>query len=149
MEVYVKTHTVKKADIKVNWYYVDAKDLVLGRLSTRIAHVLRGKHRPDFSPHLDLGDHVIVLNAKHVKITGRKPLQKIYTHYSGYQSGLKQEPFKTIIKKNPIHVIKHAVRGMLPHNRLGRIMLKKLKVYPVEEHPHKAQKPQPLDSIIS
>ena len=145
----MKTQTVKKDDIKVKWYYVDAKDLVLGRLATKIAHVLRGKHHPNFSPHLDLGDHVVVINAKQVRVTGKKAMQKIYTHYSGYQSGLKQEPFKNVIQKDPIHVIKHAVRGMLPHNRLGRIMLKKLKVYPGEEHPHKAQKPQPLDSIIS
>lgn len=141
----MNTHTVKKSDIKEKWYYIDAEDKVLGRLASRIAWILRGKHRPEYSPHLDLLDHVIVVNAEKVYLSGRKPAQKIYMHYTGFHSGLKKEPFRIMIKRDPILVIKQAVKGMLPHNRLGRQLLRKLKVYPGAEHPHSAQKPEILD----
>lgn len=140
----LKTHTVKAGDIQESWYIVDAADKPLGRLATEIARVLRGKHRPEYSPHLSLGDHVVVVNADKVYLSGNKRWQKQYTSYSGYQSGLKIRSLQEIMAKDPTRVMRFAVRGMLPHNRLGRRMLRKLKVYAGPEHPHKAQQPQPL-----
>lgn len=140
----MRTHTVKAADIKEQWYVVDATDRPLGRLASEIASVLRGKHRPEFSPHLSLGDHVVVVNADKIHLSGKKREQKLYYSYSGYQSGLKTRKFEDEMAKDPARVVRHAVKGMLPHNRLGRRLLKKLKVYAGPDHPHGAQKPDEL-----
>lgn len=126
------------------WIVVDAKDQVLGRLATRIALVLRGKHKPMFTPHLDTGDFVLVINAKQVKLTGNKGTSKVYATYSGYPSGLKSATLDEMLAKHPERVIEHAVKGMMPHGPLGRQMLTKLKVYPGDTHAHQAQKPQPV-----
>ena len=135
----MKTHTVKAGDISEHWYVVDAADKPLGRLASEIAHVLRGKHRPEYSPHLSLGDHVVVVNAGKVHVSGNKRQQKLYYRYTGYQGGLKTRTFQDVMERDPGQVVRHAVKGMLPHNRLGAKMLKKLKVYAGEEHPHLAQ----------
>lgn len=127
-----------------NWYVVDAQDYILGRLASNVAHVLRGKNKPAFAPHQDLGDFVIVVNASKVQLTGRKAEQKTYFRHTGYPGGEKYTSFKEMIEKHPDRVIEHAVRLMLPKNALGRQMLKKLKVYGGSEHPHQAQNPQPL-----
>ncbi len=140
----MKTYSVKAGEIQRDWYVVDAKDQVLGRLATEIAHVLRGKHKPTFSPHLDLGDYVVVINAAEVRLTGKKAEQKEYFRHSGYMGGERLIPFRRMIERYPERVIRLAVKGMLPKNTLGRAMLKKLKVYPGPEHPHAPQRPQPL-----
>jgi large subunit ribosomal protein L13 len=124
---------------------VDAEGKTLGRLATGIAHVLRGKHKPDFSPSVDVGDYVIVVNAEKVQVTGRKLDQKMYYRHSGYPGGLKEISLRDQLAKHPTRVLTHAVRGMLPKNRLGRRMFKKLKVYAGPDHPHQAQQPKPLD----
>ncbi len=140
-----KTYVAKKDDIKRVWYLVDAKDKVLGRIATKIASVLRGKHKPIFTPHLDTGDSVIVVNASKVRLTGRKAKQKVYRRYSGYPDGLKEVPFEVMFKNKPETVIELAVRRMLPKGALGADMLKKLKVYADDKHNHKAQNPQVLE----
>ena len=140
----MKTVTPKADQIRHDWYLVDAEDLVLGRLATRIATILRGKNKPYFTPHLDTGDYVVVINAEKVKLTGNKELQKTYQRYSGYPSGRKVIPFKRMLQEKPEEVITHAVRGMLPKNSLGRQIITKLKVYAGNQHPHIAQKPKPL-----
>jgi large subunit ribosomal protein L13 len=124
---------------------VDAKGKTLGRLATQVARILRGKHKPAFSPHLDTGDHVIIINAEKVHVTGKKRSAKMYYRYSGYLGGLKSVVLSEQLEQHPERVLVHAVRGMLPKNRLGRAMLKKLKVYAGPEHPHAAQKPEPLE----
>jgi large subunit ribosomal protein L13 len=141
----VKTYVVKAGEIKKDWYVVDADGKTLGRLATEIARVLMGKHKPIYTPHLDTGDYVVVVNADKVRVTGRKPDQKMYYRYSGYPGGLKSVPLKEQLEKHPDRVIRAAVRGMLPNSRLGRAMLKKLKVYGSAEHPHEAQQPQALE----
>lgn len=141
----MRTYTPKAAEIEREWYVVDAAGKTLGRLATRIATILRGKHKPLFSPHLDVGDYVIVVNAEKVVLTGRKREQKMYYRHSGYMGGLTEIPFERMIATFPERVIQRAVRGMLPHNRLGRAILKKLKVYAGPEHPHQAQQPKPLE----
>jgi large subunit ribosomal protein L13 len=141
----VRTYTPKPEDIERRWYVVDAQGKTLGRLATEIAKILRGKHKAIYSPHMDTGDFVIVINAEKVHVTGRKLTQKFYYRHSGYPGGLKAISLRDQLKKHPERVIQHAVRGMLPKNRLGRKMIKKLKVYAGPEHPHKAQKPEPLD----
>ncbi len=140
----MNTHTVKKGEIERKWYLVDAQDKVLGRLSSQIATVLRGKHKPNYSPHLDMGDFVVVINAEKVKVTGKKHSQKVYYHYSGYPGGLKVTPYSRLMEKKPGKVIEKAVWGMLPHNRLGRKLFRHLSVYSGAHHPHQAQKPEPL-----
>ena len=140
----MKTYSVKAKEIDRKWYVVDATDQTLGRLATRIATVLRGKHKPLFSPHLDVGDFVVVLNAERVRVTGRKLDQKIYYRHSGYPGGLKSVTLRRQLAMHPERVLRSAVWGMLPHNRLGKAMLKKLRVYGRGEHPHQAQRPQPL-----
>ena len=140
----MKTHTVKGADITEDWYVIDAADKPLGRLASHVAGILRGKHRPEYSPHLDLGDHVIVVNADKIYLSGKKKLQKVYYSYSGYQSGLKIRRVQELMDNDPSQVVVHAVKGMLPSNRLGRRLLKKLKVYAGPEHPHAAQQPKDL-----
>jgi large subunit ribosomal protein L13 len=141
----MKTYSVKAGEIEREWFVVDATDQVLGRLATRIASVLRGKHKPTFSPHLDVGDYVVVVNAGSVRLTGRKAEQKEYFRHSGYMGGEKAIPFETMMKTHPERVIERAVKGMLPKNALGRQMALKLKVYAGAEHPHAAQRPQPLE----
>ncbi len=140
----MKTLTPKPDMIKKEWYVVDATDKVLGRLATRIASVLRGKNKPYFSPHLDTGDYVIVINAEKVKLTGNKELQKTYQRYSGYPDGLKTISYKRMLETKPEQIIIHAVKGMLPKNALGRKLIRKLKVVVGSENPYESQKPKPL-----
>lgn len=141
----MKTYTVKASEIERDWYVVDARNRVLGRLASEIARILRGKHKPTYSPHLDVGDHVIVVNAKHVRLTGKKADQKAYFRHSGYMGGGREIPFKRLIRTHPERVIELAVKGMLPKTKLGRQMAKKLRVYAGEEHPHAPQNPRPLE----
>ena len=138
----MKTHTVKAADISGEWYLIDADNQPLGRLASQVASILRGKHRPEYSPHLDLGDRVVIVNAEKIYLSGKKMQQKVYYRYSGYQSGLKVRHIQEIMDTDPSKVIRHAVKGMLPSNRLGRRLLKKLKVYAGPSHPHSAQSPK-------
>lgn len=139
-----RTFHASVEDVDKKWYVVDAEGLVLGRLAANVARILRGKHKPIFSPHMDNGDFVIIINADKVRLTGKREEQKSYFTYSGYPGGGKTRMFKDLIKSNPQYVIEHAVRGMLPHNRLGRRIIKKLKVYSEAAHPHEAQKPEAL-----
>ncbi len=141
----MKTYTPKPEDIDHKWYLIDANGLVLGRLASKIADILRGKNKPLWAPHMDCGDFVIVVNADKVRLTGRKMMQKRYVHYSGYPGGLRYTPITRVMHDNPAYILRHAVRGMLPHNRLGRKLLKKLKIYTSPEHPHAAQKPEVLN----
>jgi large subunit ribosomal protein L13 len=131
-----------KVDSK--WYVVDAQGKVLGRLATRVARMLRGKHKPQYAPHLDVGDHIIVVNAAGIVLTGQKAEQKEMTRYTGYAGGLRRLPYKKLLKEKPAFVVERAIKGMLPHTRLGRKMAKKLRVYAGPDHPHEAQKPEPL-----
>jgi len=141
----VKTYSVKANEIKREWYLINAEGKTLGRLASEIAKILKGKHKPIYSPHLDCGDYVIVINAEKIHVTGRKLDQKIYYRHSGYPGGLKSITLREQLAKHPERVIKAAVKGMLPKNRLGRKMLKKLKVYAGDSHPHQAQKPKVLE----
>jgi len=138
----VKTYMAKAAEVDHKWYVIDAADQTLGRLCSEIASILRGKHKPTYTPHVDTGDFVIVINAEKIKLTGNKLNQKMYRSYSGYPGGLKEMDYKTLLQKKPEKAIEAAVKGMLPHNRLGRKIIKKLKVYRGSEHPHQAQKPE-------
>ena len=140
----MKTYVAIEKDVPKKWYVVDAKDKVLGRLATQIATVLKGKHKPIYSPHMDTGDFVIVVNAAKVQITGEKATQKRYFRHSGYPGGLREQSFEQMRAKFPERVVEQAVRGMLPRNRLGRQMLRKLKVYGGPQHPHSAQSPKPM-----
>jgi large subunit ribosomal protein L13 len=126
------------------WYVVDAKDQVLGRLASKVAMIIRGKNKPTFSPNADTGDFVVIVNAEKVKMTGKRELLKTYAHHSGYPGGLKVKSFEELMAKKPEFVLENAVRGMLPKNRLGRQLIKKLKVYSGESHPHQAQKPETI-----
>ena len=135
------TYMQKKEDVVRNWYVIDAKDVNLGRLATKAAHILRGKHKPTFTPHVDCGDFVIVVNADKINLTGNKLNDKIYYNHSGYTGGLRERTAKEMKEKYPVEMIERAVKGMLPKGRLGRQMYKKLFVYAGEEHPHAAQKP--------
>lgn len=141
----MKTVTPKIQDIERKWYIVDARNQVLGRLATEVARILKGKHKPIYTPHLDVGDHVIIINAEKVRVTGRKAQQKIYKRYSGYPGGLKEIVYEDMLAKHPERILEHAIKGMLPKNRLGRKMFKKLRVYVGEQHPHIAQKPEKLE----
>ncbi|MEJ2313351.1 MAG: 50S ribosomal protein L13 [Nitrospirota bacterium] len=140
----MKTQFAKKGDAERKWLLVDAEGQVLGRLASQIATRLRGKHKPVFTPHVDAGDFVVVINAEKVRFTGRKLDQKVYYRHSNYPGGLKSETLKERMAKEPEEVVRDAVWGMLPKNRLGRTLIKKLKVYSGAEHPHEAQKPEPL-----
>ncbi|MCD6379189.1 50S ribosomal protein L13 [bacterium] len=140
-----KTTIVAEGEIGKKWYVVDADGKTLGRMASRIASVLRGKDKPFFAPHMDTGDFVIVVNAREVYVSGNKRLEKKYWRHSGYLGGLTLTNFEEMMKKDPSFAVKNAVKGMLPHNKLGRRMLKKLKVYPGAEHPHKAQQPEILE----
>ena len=141
----MKTYTVRKGDIKREWYVVDAQGKTLGRLASEIAKILRGKHKPIYVPHLDCGDYVIVVNAEKVRVTGKKLDQKFYYRHSGYRGGLKSINLRDQLQKHPTRVLEAAVRGMLPKNRLGRAMIKKLKLYAGSSHPHQAQQPKVLE----
>jgi large subunit ribosomal protein L13 len=141
----VKTISVREQDVKRDWYVIDAQGQTLGRLATRVATVLRGKHKPDFTPHVDCGDFVIIVNADKVHVTGQKLSQKKYYRHSGYLGGLKEISLRDQLQKFPNRVLEAAVRGMLPKNRLGRQVFKKLKVYAGPNHPHQAQQPKPMD----
>ena len=140
-----KTYVTKNEDVQREWYVVDAAGQTLGRLAAQVARILCGKHKPTYSPSVDTGDCVIVVNAEKIRVTGRKLDQKIYYRYSGYPGGLKEVTLRTLLQRHPTRVIEHAVRGMLPKTRLGRRMFKKLKVYAGPEHPHEAQQPKPLE----
>lgn len=140
----MKTYIATEKDIKKAWHVVDAKDQILGRLAARVASVLMGKDKVIYSPHQDTGDEVIVINAAKVKTTGKKLAQKTYKSYSAYPGGLKSETLESVLKRKPDYVIRHAVKGMLPKNKLGDKMLKKLKVYADDKHPHQAQKPKEM-----
>ena len=141
----MRTYTPKLADITRAWHLVDAEDLVLGRLATEVASRLRGKHKTIFAPHMDTGDHVIVINAAKVVLTGNKADLKLAYRHSGYPGGLTSKSYGQLMDTNPEEVVTMAIRGMLPKNRLGRAQIAKLKVYAGPEHPHEAQQPQPLD----
>jgi len=140
-----KTYVAKKSDIKRQWYIVDARDKILGRLASKVAVLLRGKHKPIFTPHLDTGDGVIVINAAGIKVTGRKLSAKVYRRFSGYPGGLREVSLQKLLAKKPETVVKLAVERMLPQGHLGKAMLKKLKVYPGDKHPHNAQNPVALE----
>ena len=139
-----KTYTLKGSEIERRWYVVDATDETLGRLASRVARVLEGKHKPTFTPNLDSGDHVIVVNASKVAVSPTKLSSKMYRRHSGYPMGFKEESLGHLLERRPEEVIRRAVKGMLQHNRLGTQQLRKLKVYAGPEHPHEAQKPEPL-----
>ena len=141
----MKTYSAKPLELKQNWLIVDAEGQTLGRMATAIATRLRGKHKAEYTPHVDTGDYVVVINAEKVKVTGNKAKDKLYHSHSGYPGGLKSVPFENLIDKSPEKVIKLAVKGMLPRTPLGRTMFKKLKVYAGSEHPHGAQQPQALE----
>ena len=135
----MKTYSTRIGDIERQWHVFDASGKTLGRLASQIAKLLMGKHKPIYAPHLDTGDYVIVINAAKVRVTGNKAKQKIYYHHTGYPGGLKAITFEDLLAAHPPRVIEHAVKGMLPHNRLGKAMYKKLKVYAGDKHPHQAQ----------
>ena len=141
----MKTFSAKAEDVSRDWFVVDADGKTLGRLASEIAHRLRGKHKPEYTPHVDTGDYIVVINAEKVAVTGKKTTDKIYHSHTGYPGGLKSISFEKLIDKAPERVIQGAVKGMLPRNPLGRAMFKKLKVYAGNEHPHAAQQPQELN----
>jgi large subunit ribosomal protein L13 len=140
-----KTQSAKKEEVERKWFIVDAEGEVVGRLCTKIAQVLRGKHKPSYTPHVDTGDYVIVINAEKIRFTGNKMQDKEYQTYSGYPGGQKSRTAKEMLDKHPIRIVELAVKGMLPKTRLGRQMYKKLFVYEGAEHPHEAQKPEPFN----
>jgi large subunit ribosomal protein L13 len=144
-QITVRTYSPKPADIQREWHVIDATDVVLGRLAVQTATLLRGKHKPTFAPHVDAGDFVIIVNADKVALTGDKATKKLAYRHSGYPGGLSSIPFGELLEKDPRRAIEKAVWGMLPKNRLGRQMLKKLKVYAGAEHPHQAQKAKPFE----
>lgn len=141
----MKTYSVKAGEIEHRWYVVDAEGKILGRVATEVARILRGKHKPTYTPHLDTGDFVVVINADKVQLSGKKADQKTYFRHSGYMGGERFIPFRTMLEKHPERVVELAVKGMLPKGALGRQMRKKLKVYAGAEHPHQAQQPQSLN----
>ncbi len=141
----MKSYIQKPAEVQRKWYVVDAEGKTLGRLATEVATVLRGKHKPTFTPHVDCGDNVIVVNAEKVEVTGKKRKEKLYVSYSGFPGGKKEVPFEELQAKKPEEIIRHAVKGMLPSGKLGRQMFKKLHVYAGPEHKHSAQKPETLE----
>ena len=142
----MKTYQAKPLEVEREWLVIDAEDQVLGRVATKAAQLLKGKHKPQYTPHVDTGDFVIIINADKIKVTGTKATSKEYYRHSGYPGGLKCETFAEAMKKHPERVIEHAVHGMLPKNTLGRAQGRKLKVYAGSEHPHAAQKPRQIES---
>ncbi len=145
----MRTFSPRPTDIDPVWYVVDAQNVILGRLATQVAHVLRGKHKPTFAPHMDMGDFVIVVNAAGVKLTGSKDVQSLSYRHSGYPGGLRSISFGRLLEEKPERLVEQAVRGMLPKNTIGRAQLRKLKVYAGPEHPHEAQQPVPLPPGIA
>lgn len=141
----MKSYMQKKETVERNWYVIDATDVTLGRLASKVAHILRGKHKATFTPHIDCGDYVIITNANKVKLTGNKLDKKLYYNHSGYTGGLRIRKASEMIEKYPVEMVERAVKGMLPNGRLGRAMYKKLFVYEGETHPHMAQKPVVLE----
>lgn len=141
----MKTYNAKAETVKREWFVVDATDKILGRLSTEIARRLRGKHKPEYTPHVDTGDYIVVINAEKIRVTGNKESDKLYQHHTGYIGSLKSVNLATLRKNHPDRIIKQSVKGMLPKNSLGRAMFKKLKVYTGSKHAHAAQQPQPLE----
>ena len=141
----MKTFSAKPAEVRRDWYVVDATGKTLGRLSTEIAHRLRGKHKPEYTPHVDTGDYIVVINAEKVRVTGNKLKDKVYHHHTGYIGNLKSIPLDKLLEKAPERAIEHAVKGMLPRGPLGRKMLSKLRVFAGPEHSHAAQQPIPLE----
>jgi large subunit ribosomal protein L13 len=141
----MKTFIAKKEEAERNWVLIDAADKVVGKVAVEIASILRGKTKPVFTPHVDTGDFVIVINAEKVKLTGNKLEQKVYYHHSGYMGGIKAATAKSLMAKNPEEILRHAVKGMLPKNSLGKSMFKKLKVYAGSVHPHEAQMPKSIN----
>ena len=141
----MKTYQAKPLEVEREWLVIDAEDQVLGRVSTKAAQLLKGKHKPQYTPHVDTGDFVIIINADKIRVTGTKASSKEYYRHSGYPGGLRCETFAEAMQKHPERVIEHAVKGMLPKNTLGRAMGKKLKVYTGSEHPHAAQKPRKIE----
>jgi large subunit ribosomal protein L13 len=141
----MRTYVPKMGEVQREWYVVDATGQTLGRLAVRIATILRGKHKAHFTPSLDVGDFVVVVNADKVQVTGRKREQKIYYRHTGYMGGLREVSFERMMATHPERIIRFAVEGMLPHNRMGRAQLRKLKVYAGPDHPHQAQNPKPLE----
>ncbi|NCF11114.1 MAG: 50S ribosomal protein L13 [Gammaproteobacteria bacterium] len=141
----MKTYSANPATVRRDWFVVDAEGQTLGRLATEVARRLRGKHKPEYTPHVDTGDYIVVINAEKVRVTGRKSTDKIYYHHTGYIGNMKSISFEKLIDKAPERVIQTAVKGMLPKNPLGRAMFKKLKVYAGSEHQHAAQQPKPLE----
>ena len=141
----MKTVSTRPQDVDRTWFVVDAEDKTLGRLATEIARRLRGKHKPEYTPHVDTGDYIVVVNAEKVRVTGNKFNDKMYYRHSGYPGGIKEMNFKDMQDRHPERIVEKAVKGMLPKNPLGRAMFKKLKVYSGAEHPHAAQQPQPLE----
>ena len=143
----MKTHAVTPADIERQWYLIDASGLTLGRMAARVARLLMGKHKPLYTPFLDLGDHVVVINAAKVRLTGRKEEQKLYRRHSGYPGGLSETSVRTMRAKSPAKMIELAISGMLPKTKLGKHMIRKLKVYAGDKHPHEAQQPVQVPAI--
>lgn len=143
----MKTVFVRKEDVKRKWFLVNADGMVLGRLASRVASILKGKTKPIYTPHVDTGDYVVIINAEKIRITGNKLKDKTYIHHSGYPGGLKKKPLKTLLQDAPEKVIISAVKGMLPKNTLGKSQLKKLKVYSGPEHPHRAHNPEAIEVI--
>ncbi|MBI4713499.1 MAG: 50S ribosomal protein L13 [Planctomycetes bacterium] len=139
-----KTYLAKEDEVKQRWHLIDATDKILGRLAVQIANIIRGKHRPTYTPHMDTGDFVVVINAEKIKLTGKKPDQKVYKRYSGFHDGQNLVPFKTVMAKNPERVIYLAVKRMLPSTRLSDYLLRKLHIYAGDQHPHQGQKPELL-----
>lgn len=143
----MKTYSAKPQEVERKWYLIDAEGKTLGRLASLVANILRGKHKPQFTPHIDTGDFVIILNAEKIRVSGKKETDKKYYRHSGYPGGLKITTFKEMMAKNPTQAIEKAVKGMLPHNTLGQEQFNKLKVYAGNEHPHAAQKPILFDEV--
>lgn len=144
----MKTYSAKPSEVERKWYVIDANGKVLGRLASQVATILRGKNKPIYTPHVDTGDHVIVINAQGIKLTGKKLDQKFYRRHSNYPSGLKETPYRKLMQTKPEFAVMNAVKGMLPQNTLGRMMLTKLRVYAGHTHDHQAQKPENLEILI-
>ena len=141
----MKTYAVKKEEVTKKWYLIDAEGKVLGRVASQVASILKGKHKAIYTPHVDMGDNVIIVNAAKVRVTGSKPANKMYYRHSGYPGGLKAISYQEMMEKDPAFALRHAIKGMLPHNRLGRKQLLNVKIYADENHPHQAQKPEKLE----
>jgi len=137
----MKTYSAKPREVEAKWFIIDANGKTLGRLASMIANILRGKHKPEYTPHVDMGDFVIVINAEKIEITGKKETDKMYHHHTGYPSGFRSISYKDLVAKHPTRALEKAVRGMIPHNTLGDTQFSKLKIYTGSEHPHEAQQP--------